>query len=108
MKLLSSHDEILLLAILGLGDEAYGVTIRRAVSKAIGKDWSIGAVYDPLYRLEQKGYVASLLSEPTNERGGRSKRIFRVTPHGIKALGAQKTIRDRLRQKISENAFKHT
>ena len=57
MKVLSSQDEILLLAVLSLGDNAYGVTIRRHVSKVTGKDWSIGAIYDPLYRLEKKGFV---------------------------------------------------
>lgn len=108
MKLLSNHDEILLLAILSLGDNAYGLTIRREVSKATGKDWSIGSIYDPLYRLEQKGYVESFLSEPTNERGGRSKRIFRITALGIRVLSTHKAIRDRLWRKVSERAFKHT
>ena len=96
MKLLSSHDEILMLAILSLGDDAYGVTIRRAVSQATGKNWSIGAVYDPLYRLEQRGLVESFLSDPTSERGGRSKRIFRVTQKGKEKLREQKAVRDRL------------
>ena len=96
MKLLSSHDEILMLAILSLGDEAYGVTIRRAVSQATGKNWSIGAVYDPLYRLEQRGLVESFLSDPTSERGGRSKRIFRMTQKGKEKLREQKVVRDKL------------
>ena len=96
MKVLSSQDEILLLAILGLGENAYGVTIRRYVSKATGKEWSIGAIYDPLYRLEKKGYVRSFLSEPTQERGGRAKRIFEVTQEGKEALIAHKNVRDTL------------
>jgi len=96
VKLLSSHDEILMLAILSLGDEAYGVTIRRAVSQATGKNWSIGAVYDPLYRLEQRGLVESFLSDPTSERGGRSKRIFRMTQKGKEKLREQKVVRDKL------------
>lgn len=96
MKLLSSHDEILMLAILSLGDDAYGVTIRRAVSQATGKNWSIGAVYDPLYRLEQRGLVESFLSDPTSERGGRSKRIFQVTQKGKEKLREQKGVRDKL------------
>jgi DNA-binding PadR family transcriptional regulator len=104
MKLLSSHDEILLLAILSLGENAYGVTIRREVSKAAGKDWSIGAIYDPLYRLEKRGYVESCLSQPTAERGGRSKRIFRITRKGMDALYSHKEVRDRLWQKVSQKA----
>jgi len=102
MKLLSSHDEILLLAILNLGENAYGVTIRREVSKATGKDWSIGAIYDPLYRLDKRGFVESCLSQPTRERGGRSKRIFRVSGKGMKALQLHKEVRDRLWQEVSQ------
>ena len=105
MKLLSSHDEMLLLAILSLGDNAYGLTIRREISRATGKEWSIGAIYDPLYRLEKKGYVESSLTEPTAERGGRSKRVFSITSRGEKALREQKTVRDNLRRKISVTAL---
>ena len=96
MKTLSSQDEILLLAIIKLGIEAYGVTIRRYVSKVTNKDWSIGAIYDPLYRLEEKGLVQSFLSQPTGERGGRSKRMFKVTPDGRRALMEHKKVRDEL------------
>jgi DNA-binding PadR family transcriptional regulator len=102
MKLLSSHDEVLLLSILHLGDNAYGLTIRQAVSKATGKEWSIGAVYDPLYRLENRGYVSSFLSDPTAERGGRSKRIFQVTKQGREALLSHKRVREGLWRKIKE------
>ena len=96
MKVLSSQEELLMLAILALGKNAYGVTIRRHVSKVTGKEWSIGAIYDPLYRLEKNGYVRSFLSEPTRERGGRAKRIFEVTPEGKEALVAHKNVRDKL------------
>ena len=105
MKLLSSHDEMLLLAILSLGDNAYGLTIRREVSKATKKEWSIGAIYDPLYRLEKKGYVKSSLTEPTAERGGRSKRVFCLTSRGRKALNEQKTVRENLLRNITERAL---
>ncbi len=105
MKLLSSHDEILLLAILSLGKRAYGLTIRREVSKATGKDWSIGAIYDPLYRLEKKGYVESFLTEPTTERGGRSKRMFHITAQGMEALEVQKAVRDSLWRRIPEKGL---
>jgi len=94
MKLLSSQDEVLLLAIIALGKDAYGITVRRAVSEATGRNWSIGAIYDPLYRLEKKGFISSSLSEPVAERGGRSKRIFRVTASGVKALMENKRVKD--------------
>lgn len=96
MKLLSSLEEILLLTILSLGKNAYGVTIRRKVSEVTEKDWSIGAIYDPLYRLEEKGYVRSELSDPVAERGGRSKRLFFVTTEGEEALRDHQKVRNEL------------
>ena len=105
MKVLSSQDEILMLAILSLRENAYGVTIRRHVSGVTGKEWSIGAIYDPLYRLEKKGFVRSFLTNPTNERGGRSKRMFQVTRDGQKALMEHKKVRDELWVGISNLAF---
>jgi PadR family transcriptional regulator PadR len=96
MNLLSGHEEILLLAILKLGDNAYGVTIRKEVSRATGKDWSIGAIYDPLYRMQKKGLIDSYLSKPTSERGGRSKRLFRISQQGLVALREHTSARKKL------------
>ncbi len=105
MKLLSSHDEILLLAILRLKDNAYGMTIRREVSQATGKNWSIGAIYDPLYRMEKKGLLESFLSEPTKERGGRSKRIFKISKKGIEALLEHTKTRENLWHGVKKKAL---
>jgi PadR family transcriptional regulator PadR len=105
MKLLSSHDEVFLLAILKLEDNAYGMKIRREVSKATGKNWSIGAIYDPLYRMEKRGLLESYLSDPTNARGGRSKRIFKVKKKGLDALLEHKKARDRLWQGIKKTTL---
>ena len=107
MKVLSSQDEILMLAILALGDNAYGVTIRRHVSKITGKEWSIGAIYDPLYRLEKKEFVKSFLTNPTSERGGRSKRMFQVSREGQKALREHKKVRDELWDGLTNIAFEN-
>lgn len=96
MKPLTGYDEIFLLTILKLKDNAYGVTIRKEISRATGREWTIGAVYDPLYRLEKKYLVESHLSDPTQERGGRSKRMFRVNDQGLEALLAHKKLRDGL------------
>lgn len=104
MKLLSSHDELLMLVILELGENAYGVPIRKELSRATGKEWSIGAVYDPLYRLENRGLVESFLSEPTSDRGGRSKRIFLLTPKGREALLSHKKVRDHLWGRVKGTA----
>ncbi len=104
MKLLTGYDEIFLLTILKLKDNAYGVTIRREISRLTGREWSIGAIYDPLYRLENKSLIESRLSDPTPERGGRSKRIFRVKEEGIEALLAHKKITDHLWQETERLA----
>lgn len=104
MKVLSSQEELVLLAVAALGENAYGVTIRRHVSAAAGREWSIGAIYDPLYRLERKGYVKSSLSDPTEERGGRSKRIFSMTEAGRDALVEHKKVRDALWKQLPETS----
>jgi PadR family transcriptional regulator, regulatory protein PadR len=83
---LGSLEHIVLLAVLRLGEEAYGMTVRREIESTIGRDLSVGAVYATLVRLESKGYVKSLEGEPTAERGGRAKRYFRVTVDGQAAL----------------------
>jgi DNA-binding PadR family transcriptional regulator len=86
MKLLSRTEEFLLLAILALGEDAYGIPIRKHLYELTGKKYSIGAVYVPLERLEAKGLLSSYETEPTPERGGRSKRCYQVSAKGISAL----------------------
>ena len=100
MILLSGNDELLLLTILKLKDNAYGLTIMKLISEITVKEWSIGAIYDPLYRLEKKGIVSSKLTAPTPERGGRSKRIYTVTQVGIEALMEQQKVRNVLRDDV--------
>ena len=94
--MLMGHEEIFLLIIIRLEDNAYGVTIRREISSQGGKDWSVGAVYDHLYRMEKKGLVESFMSRPVKERGGRSRRLFRVRKKGLEALAAHKEVTDKL------------
>jgi PadR family transcriptional regulator, regulatory protein PadR len=71
------------LALIRLGDDAYGVPISREIEKRSGREVAIGSVYAALERLEEKGLVASRLGEPTAERGGRAKRYFRITSNGL-------------------------
>jgi PadR family transcriptional regulator len=85
-RLLGGFESVLLLAILRLGDDAYGVTIRRELRERAHKDVAVGAIYTGLDRLERKGFVESWLGEPTAERGGRAKRFYRVLPAGAKAV----------------------
>jgi PadR family transcriptional regulator, regulatory protein PadR len=83
---LGEFEHIVLLALLRLGDNAYGVTVRREIKSRIARDVPVGAVYATLERLQAKGYVTSYLGDPTPERGGRSKRYFRISSNGIAAV----------------------
>ena len=86
MKILSRADELVLLAVWRLQDEAYGVPIRKHIIKMTGIEWSIGAIYDSLEKLNDWGYLDSFQSGPTPERGGRSRRYFKITDEGLTAL----------------------
>ncbi len=83
---LGSLEHIVLLAVMRLGSNAYGMTVRREIEDATGRSISIGAVYATLARLESKGFIDSFSGEPTAERGGRAKRYFRITAAGLGAL----------------------
>jgi PadR family transcriptional regulator PadR len=83
---LGEFEHIIVLALLRLEDRAYGVTVRQEIEFRIKREVSIGAVYATLDRLETKGYVKSHRGDPTPERGGRSKRFFRVTAKGLTAV----------------------
>jgi DNA-binding PadR family transcriptional regulator len=83
---LGEFEHLVVLALLRLDDRAYGVTVRQEIEVRTKREVSIGAVYATLDRLETKGYVRSYRGDPTPERGGRSKRYFRVTPKGVAAV----------------------
>jgi DNA-binding PadR family transcriptional regulator len=105
MKFLSRQEELLLLSILKLGDNAYGVPIRQHVTKVTGKYWSIGAVYDVLDRLTRKGLVSAVTGKPSKIRGGKSKRYYRINKTGIKALEEIKKLQKKAWFDISEYAY---
>jgi DNA-binding PadR family transcriptional regulator len=83
---LGRFDHLLLLAVMRLGDEAYGMTILREHAAHTGREIAAGAIYTALARLETRGYVRSRLGDPTPERGGRAKRFYRVLAAGEKAV----------------------
>ncbi|MGA8743536.1 MAG: helix-turn-helix transcriptional regulator, partial [Terracidiphilus sp.] len=76
---LGEFELMLLLAVIHLGEDAYGVPISRELEKHRGKDVAVGSVYAALERLEAKGLIISMLGDPTPERGGKAKRFFRIT-----------------------------
>jgi PadR family transcriptional regulator, regulatory protein PadR len=93
---LGSLEHIVMLAVMRLGSDAYGMTVRREIENATGRDMSIGAVYATLVRLESKGFIKSHTGEPTAERGGRAKRYFRTTAEGEGALRNTRAIIEKM------------
>jgi DNA-binding PadR family transcriptional regulator len=79
---LGEFEHLILLAIMRLGDDAYGVSIRREIEQRTGRSVSLGAIYPALDRLEIKGLISSEIGEPTPMRGGRAKRHLHLTPDG--------------------------
>jgi PadR family transcriptional regulator PadR len=91
---LGEFEQIVLLAVIRAGDDAYGVPIRLDIERRTGRRVTVGALYSTLDRLEAKGYVHSWFAGPTPQRGGRSKRYFKLMPGGVKALAESKTMLD--------------
>jgi DNA-binding PadR family transcriptional regulator len=83
---LGSFELMVILVLIPLGDDAYGVPICERLEKRTERDVAIGSVYAALERLEDKGFVTSELGEPTPERGGRAKKYFHVTARGLKEV----------------------
>jgi PadR family transcriptional regulator PadR len=92
MRLLSRPEELVLIAVWKLNQNAYSVPIRDFLNRITGKDWSFGSVYDPLNRLEKKGLLESYESGPTKVRGGRCKRMYRLTAAGLRELEDVKSL----------------
>ena len=83
---LGEFEQLVLLALLHLGEDAYGVSIRGEIEARTGRNVSIGSVYTTLDRMERKGYVRSSVGQPTPERGGRRKKYYCVEASGQAAL----------------------
>jgi len=84
--MLGEFEQLVLLAILRCGEDAFGAAIQREIEAQAGRPASLGAVYTTLARLEQKGLVDTWIGEPTAERGGRRRRHYRLRPAGRREL----------------------
>jgi PadR family transcriptional regulator, regulatory protein PadR len=93
---IGEFEELVLLTVASLGDDAYGVSIKEDIEKRSDRTISIGALHSTITRLEEKNYLKSWLGEPTQERGGRRKRFFELTHQGKVALHDIKDLRDEL------------
>ena len=103
LKLLTRAEELILLSVWKLKENAYCVPIRAQISEITGENWSLGSIYMPLDRLVKKGYLRSRLSDSTPERGGRHKRIYQLTDDGMKALMRIKQIQASIWQDVPES-----
>ncbi|HKJ03162.1 MAG TPA: helix-turn-helix transcriptional regulator [Longimicrobiales bacterium] len=99
---LGDLEELVLLAVLRLGEDAYGASIREELKAQAGRPVSISTVYVTLMRMEEKGLSRSWMGEPSGERGGKAKRHFRVTREGVQALEASRAVRDRMWARVEE------
>jgi DNA-binding PadR family transcriptional regulator len=103
---LGEFEEIVMLTIGVLGEEAYGLAIKQEIESRLKRTVSMGALHTGLYRLEEKGYLKSKLGKPTKVRGGKPKRFFIVTSGGQKALKRAMESRQKLWNDIPEGVFK--
>lgn len=102
---LSRNEELILLAVWRLQQDAYGAAIHGHLIEVTGEKWSIAGVYNPLNRLARAGLVQTRVGPPTPERGGRSKRYFYLTPKGLAALNANKAVAERMWSGLPELVF---
>ena len=101
MKFISRTEEFIMLSVWKLEDKSYGVPIQESLKQMTGQTWAFGALFVMLNRLEKKGMLDSYLAEPTSQRGGRSKRIYKLTPRGRMALLEVKQIQDSVWASVS-------
>ena len=99
---LGGFEEFTLLAVAALGDDTYAVPIQQYVEKVTARPVSIGSVYAALARLEQKGLLRSTMSAAVAQRGGKSKRVYTVTPTGLRTARDLHRVRERIWSAITE------
>jgi PadR family transcriptional regulator, regulatory protein PadR len=104
---LGEFEELVLLTVGILNDDAYAVAITKEIESQAGRSVNVSAVHKSVYRLEEKGMLKSRLSEPESKRGGKSKRIFALTAYGKKALEESLELRISLAKQIPELALKY-
>ncbi len=105
MDIITRTEELILLTVWRLRDNAYGITIRKHLKDAAGLDYSIGGIYVPLDRLVRKGLLTSYQGNPTPQRGGMSKRFYKLTPDGIDALERIRTLNTIMWDNLPEPSF---
>jgi PadR family transcriptional regulator PadR len=102
MELLTKLEELVLIAVLRLQDKAYGISVFNYIVDLTEKEVSVSSVYFPLERLVRKGYLQTLKGEPTPQRGGMSKRYYKLTKAGVKALQENRSLHETAWKGVSD------
>ncbi len=102
---LGEFEELVLLTVASLGKEAYAVSVKAEVENTASRKVNISAIHSALYRLEDKGFLSSEFGNPTQKRGGKPKRFFKVTSAGFAALQQAKDLKEQLWRNIPQLTF---
>ncbi len=101
---LGEFEELILLIVGILDGEAYGISVMQEIESEINRKVTVSTIHTALYRLEEKGFVASSVGGASKERGGRSKRLYKITGEGQEALQTARSLRDRLWMQMPNKA----
>lgn len=104
MELLTKQEELFLLAILGIGKDAYLVNIREHLKEHAGKDWAFGSIYITLEKLRKKGFIKARVGKPSSRQGGKAIKYYDLTKAGIQALRDNKRLHDKMWMEFVKHA----
>lgn len=104
---LGEFEELVLLAVVVLQEEAYGVEIKRELEERMDERLSVGSIQSALKRMEEKGFLTSEFGEATNRRGGKRKRIYSATPYAHRTLAELKALRENMWQAIPSSVLSY-
>ena len=99
---LGNFELIVMLSLMRLDENAYGVPISREIEETTGREVALASVYATLERLESKGLVSSELGDPTPERGGRAKKFFHITARGLREVRAARRVLRKLWRRLPQ------
>lgn len=102
---LGEFEELVLMTVAVLGEEAYGVEIKRELQERLQQTLSVGSIQSALKRMEEKGFLTSEFGEATQKRGGKRKRIYSATPYAMRVLAELKEVRAGLWKSMSETVI---
>jgi DNA-binding PadR family transcriptional regulator len=105
MKYLTRKEELVLLTICKLEEDAYLVNIRKYLNTHTAKKWSVGNVYVPLDRMSKLGYLECYIGDPLTKRGGKAIKYYKITKHGLEALAEVKKVHDEMWAGLDVLAF---